>query len=90
MPSKPSEKLSRIPSVDKVKRTPKVSNLLERLSDEFVTDVVREVLGEIRSSRGKTKKEAPPVTMGEIENEVADRACSRRGGPAGDAKVNAS
>jgi L-seryl-tRNA(Ser) seleniumtransferase len=77
MPSKPSEKLSPIPSVDKVKRTPTVSNLLRQLSDEFVTVIVREVLGEIRSERKKGKREHAPIELGRIANEVADRACAR-------------
>jgi len=77
MSPKPSEKLSRIPSVDTVKRTAKVSELLQELSDEFVTDVVREVVGEIRVARKKANRALPSVDVSEIADRVADRAHTR-------------
>ncbi|MBI5115592.1 L-seryl-tRNA(Sec) selenium transferase [Candidatus Poribacteria bacterium] len=69
--------LSRIPSVEKVKQTPKVMGLLQGLTDAFVTEVVREVLEEIRSGQKKARKNSPPLELGAIEDEVVGRASAR-------------
>lgn len=77
MARKPSAHLSRIPSVEKVKQTAKVSKLLRELSDEFVTVIVREVLEQIRTARKKLGNKAEPIKLGAIEDEVVNRARAR-------------
>jgi L-seryl-tRNA(Ser) seleniumtransferase len=77
MASKSPTHLRRIPSVEKVKQMPKVAELLGQLSDDFVTDIVREVLEEIRAAQRKAKKEPEPARLNAIENEVLNRAHMR-------------
>ncbi len=73
MKQEPRTHLSRIPSVEKVKRTPKIAALLEELSDTFVTGVVRRVLEGIRSAQRKTGGDNSLLQLSAIENEVVDR-----------------
>jgi len=74
---KSSKKLGRIPSVEKVKQTPGVAELLEKLSDEVVTGVVREVIDEIRTAHKTMEVDAPSIELGAIANEVENRVLAR-------------
>lgn len=68
-----STHLSKIPSVEKVKQTPKVSELLDECSDDFITDIIRGYLEEIRTLRKKADRDAGAISLSAIENEVAER-----------------
>ena len=67
------EILSQIPGVDTVKQTAKVTELLQDLSDKFVTDIVREVIEEVRAAHKNAKPDAPSVEPDSIAGEVAAR-----------------
>ncbi|RJP75426.1 MAG: L-seryl-tRNA(Sec) selenium transferase [Candidatus Abyssobacteria bacterium SURF_17] len=73
MASKSPANLRRIPSVEKVKQSPKVAELLRHLSDSFVTAIVREVLEDVRAAQKKGAKESGSVDMDAIEEEAARR-----------------
>ena len=73
MARKPQTDLSLIPSVEKVKQAAPVAGLLEELSDEFVTGVVREVIEEIRAAHKADESTAPSIELDAIADEVANR-----------------
>ncbi|RJP24047.1 MAG: L-seryl-tRNA(Sec) selenium transferase [Candidatus Abyssobacteria bacterium SURF_5] len=80
MNRKPSKYLQAIPSVEKVKQLPRIVQLLGDLSDEFVTDAIREVLEEIRAARKKGSRNED-LEFESIEAAVVSRIEERRAPP---------
>jgi len=56
---------------------PGVAELLGKLSDEFVTGVVREVIDEIRTAHKTIEADAPSIELDAIANEVENRVLAR-------------
>ncbi|GAB4344435.1 MAG: L-seryl-tRNA(Sec) selenium transferase [Candidatus Abyssubacteria bacterium] len=73
MAPKSQAHLRDIPSVETIKRTPKVSALLAELSDEFVTKIVRDLLAEIRATRTTDEKVPKLPTLAKLEEAVCAR-----------------
>ena len=72
-----STNLRHIPSVATVKQSPGVAELLRELSDEFVTDVVREVIEEIRNAHKTVEVDARPIELEAVVTEVVNRTHAR-------------
>jgi L-seryl-tRNA(Ser) seleniumtransferase len=70
---KGSPDLSNIPSVETVKKTPAVADFLATLSDDFVTNIVREVLDEIRMAHKAARTDMRSIELDAVAHEVAER-----------------
>ncbi len=81
MAKRSSAHLENIPSVEKVKQTPKVSELLNEYSDDFITDIIRDCLEEIRSLRKKADRDTGTINLSAVENEVVERVHARLASP---------
>jgi L-seryl-tRNA(Ser) seleniumtransferase len=72
-----SPDLSHIPSVEKVKKTGVVVDLLSEFADGFVTDTIREVIDEIRAAHKTGKADLPSIELDDVAGEVARRIRAR-------------
>jgi L-seryl-tRNA(Ser) seleniumtransferase len=81
MNTEASNKLKRIPSVEKVKQLPQVVELLQDLSDEFLTVIVRDVLAEIREGQKKGGMQIEMPSLQQIEEAVLVRVRDRLAPP---------
>jgi L-seryl-tRNA(Ser) seleniumtransferase len=81
MNTKMSKTLKQIPSVEKVKQSPRVAELLQDLSDEFLTGIVREILAEIREGQRKEHSQIELPSLEQIEEAVLERVRDRLAPP---------
>ncbi len=77
MKPKSSTHLEQIPSVEKVKQSRRVAELLQELSEEFVTNIVREILDEVRSEQKAKGADVEPPSLEKIEEAVTARIRQR-------------
>ena len=77
MAKKSSPDLSHIPSVEKVKKTAEVVDLLSEFADEFVTSIIREVIDEIRTAHKTAQADAPSIELDAVAGEVSERVRTR-------------
>jgi L-seryl-tRNA(Ser) seleniumtransferase len=77
MPKEQSDRLSGIPSVEKIRKTPPIVELLEHYSDGFVTGIVREVLEEVRKRARSRQADADLPRPDEVAATVVERVRAR-------------
>lgn len=73
MKSETSSHLQNIPSVERVRQSPRIAEALRDLSDQFVTGAVRETLEEIRNQRRDGNARVELLSIEQIEEAVLAR-----------------